>query len=209
MPTARSTSPERRAARAARFSAAVMEPVNRATRTPAGGEQLVHGAVMLLSQHFGGRHQRGLPAALGGQPNPRRPPWSYRAHVPWTSRFMGRPEARSRAVSSMARRWAWVGAKGAGHRTPPRDGGQTPRRSTGCPDGPSEGSGRRRGRTAPRRSAAAAPAPGRQSPLGNGCPGRPAPPGPAGARPEGWPGGILPPGRRTALLPGGSGETIR
>ena len=47
------------------------------------GEQLVHGAVMLLSQHFGGRHQRGLPAALGGQPSP---PGGHRgltgAHVP-------------------------------------------------------------------------------------------------------------------------------
>ena len=78
---------------------------------------------------------------------------------PCTSRFMGAPEAVSTATSSMARRWAAVREKGSSARNSSTGGverGRPPHRCAGCAAGPC----RRPGRTAPRRSAAAGPAPG-------------------------------------------------
>ena len=96
------------------FAAPFADPVSRPTRTPTGESRPSSvlaccsasssvGAIRAHWQPFWA-HFQAPKAATAVLPEPT---------SPWTRRFIARPEARSAAISSIARRWAPVGEKGS------------------------------------------------------------------------------------------------
>jgi hypothetical protein len=151
-----------KAARAARLRSSSSEPVSRTMRVLARRplQQLARGQIVLRGQNLGGRHQRRLVAVFHGHqhglqarrsscPNPHR----LAAAGAWGWGRACRPQSRPARVS--APRWDERAAPREWPRAPCR---RSRRRSRALPHAPRFSSSPAPERTAPRRSAADAPA---------------------------------------------------
>ena len=114
VPTTRSISPAARADSRAFFSFPFTDPVSRATRTPAGARRAsMVRACCSASSSVGAIMAHWTPLFAAAQAPNAATAVLPEPTSPWTRRFMAFPDLRSAAMSSMARRWALVGAKGS------------------------------------------------------------------------------------------------